>query len=229
LAPAQLSGHGADNGALRDDPGHAHAFWLPEDSDNDGWIDHVTVWLPGGFDGEAQAKLSGLRKLWLNPKNRAAEDAETHARAVREWHLALEGFGQPEDFMGSKEDPASRLFGQSQTWTSLTPFLAAGHLKKGGYEAEVRRLLVRRGLVKEDAVAAIEVEDLQKDKDFKGLSYGGKELRPIHFHRFRSRRGERQPDSQGTFLRLTFPTDHTGPLALGFGSHFGLGLFRPDS
>jgi len=221
-APPEISGHGPDTSALRI-PEHAHAFWLPEDADADGWIDHVTVWLPGGFDSDARAKLSGLRKLWLNPKNRDPDDAETHARAVKEWHLALEGFGQPEDFA-----PASRLFGKSRVWTSLTPFLAAGHLKKGGYAAEVRRLLVRRKLVDEDAVAAVAVKDLQEDKDFKGLSYGGKTLRPIHFHRFRSRRGEHQPDSQGTVLTLTFPTDQPGPLALGFASHFGLGLFGPS-
>lgn len=222
-APASLSGRGADNGALRDDPSHAHAFWLPEDADTDGWIDHVTVWLPGGFDADARVTLSGLRKLWINPNRRDPEDAETRAREVREWHLALEGFGQPEDFMGSKEEPASRLFGSSRTWTSLTPFLAAGHLKKGGYEAEVRRLLVRRGLVTAEHADAVDVKDLQKE----GVRYGGKDLRPIHFHRFRSRRGEHQPDSQGTILTVTFPTDQTGPLALGFGSHFGLGLFGP--
>ncbi|WP_143027109.1 type I-G CRISPR-associated protein Csb2 [Rhodospira trueperi] len=78
-APPEISGHGEDNKALRV-PEHAHAFWLPEDGDNDGWIDHVTVWLPGGFDGTAQAKLSGLRRLWMD--------------AAREWSLALEGFGR---------------------------------------------------------------------------------------------------------------------------------------
>jgi hypothetical protein len=49
---------------------------------------------------------------------------------------------------------------------------------------------------------------------------------PIHFHRFRSRRGEKQPDALGTFLRLTFAEPVQGPLALGYGSHFGLGLFQ---
>jgi len=200
-APPQISGHGADNGALRDDPGHAHAFWLPEDADNDGWIDHVTVWLPGGFDADAQAKLSGLRKLWMD--------------AAQEWHLALEGFGQPEDFA-----PVSRLFGASRAWTSLTPFLAAGHLKKGGYEAEVRRLLVRRGILSDTEALGVRVHG-EPAIHLKS----GKDLRPIHFHRFRSRRSERQPDSQGAFLTVSLPVELAGPLALGFASHYGLGLF----
>jgi len=36
-----------------------------------------------------------------------------------------------------------------------------------------------------------------------------------------------QPDRLGSFWRLTFPEPVAGPLALGFGCHFGLGLFKP--
>ena len=35
-----------------------------------------------------------------------------------------------------------------------------------------------------------------------------------------------QPDTRGSFWRLSFPTPIDGPLALGFGCHYGLGLFR---
>ena len=223
-APPEISGRGEAGTALRDDPGHAHAFWLPEDADNDGWIDHVAVWLPGGFDGDVQARLSGLRTLWIAPKHRTSEDAETHARAVKEWHLALEGFGRPDDFKEADDTYGSRLLGASRVWTSLTPFLAAGHLKKGGYPAEVRRLLMRRSIVPDGEAETVQVEAKPTIR-----LEGGKDVRPIHFHRFRSRYGERQPDSHGTFLTLTFPSERSGPLALGFGSHFGLGLFGPGS
>ncbi len=53
--------------------------------------------------------------------------------------------------------------------------------------------------------------------------------RSVHFHRFRSKRGLRQPDTQGCFLRLTFAEPVAGPLALGFGCHYGLGMFQSDS
>ncbi len=60
---------------------------------------------------------------------------------------------------------------------------------------------------------------------------GDQHRRPIHFHRFREKRGLRQPDRHGSFWRLRFaePVDPKmhGPLALGFACHFGLGLFRP--
>jgi len=51
---------------------------------------------------------------------------------------------------------------------------------------------------------------------------------PIHFHRFRSKRGLTQPDTHGSFWRLTFAEPVAGSLALGFACHFGLGLFRRE-
>ena len=50
--------------------------------------------------------------------------------------------------------------------------------------------------------------------------------RPIHFHRFRAKRGLTQPDTHGSFWRNTFEKPIYGPLALGFGCHYGLGIFR---
>jgi hypothetical protein len=43
---------------------------------------------------------------------------------------------------------------------------------------------------------------------------------------FGSRRGLTQPDRTGLALRPEFPDAVPGPLALGFGCHFRLGLFR---
>jgi CRISPR-associated protein Csb2 len=50
----------------------------------------------------------------------------------------------------------------------------------------------------------------------------------LQFRRFRSRRGLIQPDRTGAAIRLVFDTPLPGPIALGFGCHFGLGLFRAD-
>ncbi len=55
-----------------------------------------------------------------------------------------------------------------------------------------------------------------------------RQRRPIHFQRFRNRRGLTQPDRSGSFWRLEFPAPVAGPLALGFACHYGLGLFKPD-
>ena len=54
---------------------------------------------------------------------------------------------------------------------------------------------------------------------------GGAARHALHFHRFRSRGRERQHDTRGALLQVTFPVPVDGPLAMGYGSHFGLGLF----
>ena len=211
-APWQVSGRGADGRPLRD-PAHLHAFWLPEDADDDGWIDHVSVFVAGGMNVDVRAKLDRITRLWLAPSQHS-EDAEAEPGSVKEWRLALEGFGQPADFASN-----GGIFATSRRWRSATPFLAAGHLKTYGYPGEVRRLLERRGL---DA-AGVEVNELPT------IPVGGTERRAIHFHRFRSRGREAQPDAAGALLRILSPVPVEGPLSIGYGSHFGLGLFVPDS
>ena len=210
-APWQISGRGADGRPLAD-PAHAHAFWLPEDADSDGWIDHISVYIESGIDDEVRVRLDRITRLWLAPKQLSSGD-ESDLTPVKEWRLALEGFARPADFAGS-----ARIFEAATNWRSMTPFLAAGHLKASGYLGEVLRLLRRRGL----DVSGVKVEEL------KSIVVGGTERRALHFHRFRSQGGERQPDTAGTFLRIIFPQPISGPLAIGFGSHFGLGLFTPD-
>ena len=207
-APWEISGRAAAGKPLKD-PSHAHAFWLPEDADGDGWIDHVSVFIAGGMNDDVRAKLDRITRLWLAPAQRS-EDVEAEPGSVKEWRLALEGFGSPADFAGG-----ARIFAASDRWRSVTPFLASGHLKAAGYPGEVRRLLKRRGL----AATGVEVTALP------AITVGGTERRAIHFHRFRSRGREAQPDAGGALLEITLPEPMEGPLALGYGSHFGLGLF----
>jgi CRISPR-associated protein Csb2 len=138
-APWVISGRDAENRPLRN-PEHRHAFWLPEDADGDGEIDHVVVYAQEGFCSEVRRKLDRLTKLWIEPAKRIGGDSDAdQPEARQEWRLALEGFGRPADFAD-----ASSLLGKTRTWESVTPFLAAGHLKAGGYPAEIRRLVSRR-------------------------------------------------------------------------------------
>lgn len=226
-APSVISGRDTENRPLRD-PGHRHAFWLPEDADEDGEIDHVVIFAADGFCSKIRHKLDGLTRLWVEPNKQAASDADAEQLGARqEWRLALEGFGKPEDFCD-----ASRLLGKSRTWKSVTPFLAAGHLKAGGYPTEIRRLALRRGLPN-----VVEIRPLYSDSsddgdqgayprgNHVGVMIRGRLRRAVHFHRFRSRGHEIQPDTTGTFLRVTFSDDVRGPVALGYACHFGLGVF----
>ena len=236
LAPPEISGRGADNTPLRD-AHHSHAFWLPEDADGDGLIDHVCVYLASGFDARARAALDQLTRLWVRSgTSRSREGDEDHGR--REWRLALEGFGSCDDFAES-----SALLGRARVWCSATPFLPTAHLKRTsdagrarrmleegqivagplaeatGYPREVRRLAQRRGLAAPTQAARIQVDLLP------WVEVRGSRWRPIQFRRYRSRGQEAMTDTRSALLRIRFAGPISGPVALGYGCHFGLGLF----
>jgi CRISPR-associated protein Csb2 len=131
-------------------------------------------------------------------------------RGGTEWQLVLEGSGTPE--------VAATLTRRCTIWESVTPYLHPWHVKKRfNIEDQIRRECRERGVPEPAAIEAFDEVDIGKDR----------KRRPIHFHRFRSRRGLAQPDRLGSFQRLIFPEPVAGPLALGFGCHYGLGLFRP--
>ena len=88
-----------------------------------------------------------------------------------------------------------------------------------GYPREVRRLLQRRGMLAPVLVEQTQVQLLPH------IQVHDARRRPLQFHRFRSRGRESTTDAHGALLRLRFPDDVSGPVALGYGCHFGLGLF----
>lgn len=177
---------------------HRHAFFIPE-ADKQGRIAHAVIHIPGKFDPDTRRVLENLDKIWL--------------RDGREWQLILEQIGEKQSFAHSVP-----LLQQSAVWQSHTPYLHPWHCKKNfDIEAQIRRECRERGLPDIVGVQAQETVSLE-----------GRRLRPIDYHRFRSKRGLTQPDSHGSFWQLTFAEPVTGPLLLGFGCHFGLGLFLPE-
>jgi CRISPR-associated protein Csb2 len=187
--PPLLSGHGEK------DPRHAHAFFLPEDADGDGWIDHLIIFALRGFDPVSRNAISRLDRLFQGGGG--------------EWRVALEGIF-PVGHFGD-----SPLLGKSSVWRSVTPYLHPWFAKKNFQPADqIWRECQRRGYPTPVDVVSEEI-----------IAFNGRQLRPIHFHRFRAKKGLTQPDRHGGFWRIVFPEPVTGPIALGFGCHFGLGLF----
>lgn len=126
-----------------------------------------------------------------------------------EWRLVLESIGGLH--------VGGSLTASCAQWQSITPYLHPWHIKKGfAVEDQIRRECCERGIPE-----PIQFERLEH------IRVGKQVRRPIHFHRFRNKRGLNQPDRHGGFWRLTFAEPVPGPLALGFGCHFGLGLFAP--
>jgi CRISPR-associated protein Csb2 len=128
----------------------------------------------------------------------------------RRWQLVLEGIGDRDWFR-------SALLASATEWVSATPYLHPWHRKpRFDVRDQIRRECGERGLP--------DVADLEPVAE---IRVGERVRRPIHFHRFRSKRGLTQPDRHGSFWRLRFAEPVRGPLALGFACHFGLGLFEP--
>lgn len=131
------------------------------------------------------------------------------SRGGSQWRLVLEGSGDP--------SLADAITGPGVAWQSVTPYLHPWHVKKRfGIEDQLRRECRERGLPE-----LVEFEQLS------AVPVGNQMRNPIRFQRFRSKRGLNQPDRHGSFWRMTFAEPVSGPMALGFGCHFGLGLFKP--
>jgi CRISPR-associated protein Csb2 len=201
----ELSGHDLPAGNR-----HAHAFWLPEPN-NLGEIDHLLVHAPGGLSAAAQQVLQALQQVRWGESDPL--------------RVMLEGLGQPQDFV--QVAPLAT----SARWRSVTPYLHPWHLKPRelrtpqALQAALLAQLNREWMARMpgNAVPVLALEELPN------VSFEGHRLRPLHFQRFRGRKaGGIQADATGRFLTLQFAEPVRGPVALGFGCHFGLGLFVPD-
>lgn len=166
--------------------------------DADGRIQHLIVHAPMGFSPAAVFVLQRLHTVKTGKGG--------------EWRLLLDQIGSL-----ATDRLRSPLLGHSRHWQSITPYLHPWHIKKSlDRDAQIRRECRQRGLPEPEAIDHLPA-----------LTVNGKAVRAIQYRRVRTRRGLNQPDTHGCFLRLRFAEPITGPLALGFACHFGLGLFRP--
>lgn len=187
---------------------HQHAHLLHLDLNGDGHLDHVLIWAPMGLDGEAQAAIRATRTTYTKG-------------GTAPLRLALAGSGALVDMCGLLPPygvALAQLTGGaegSRTWLSLTPFVPPRYLKRSGRNTlmgQVNDELAARGLPE---VMRIEVLDPHTDE---------RARRARHFTRARGH-GKPPPQDCGVMLALGFARAVVGPIALGYGSHLGLGLF----
>jgi CRISPR-associated protein Csb2 len=211
-----LSGRDEDGRPLA---GHRHAFYLATDEDQDGRLEHLTIVAPGGF---SETDLNALNSLVrLNPGG---------GGTVLE--LLLLGTGTADD-LARVGGPV----GPSKTWVSVTPFMLSRHpktyrngqakVKENGLQVDGPEDQVRRewGLRREIDSS---LPELLKVETVCHVKAGGRTLRWLEFRRWRSRGGgSATPHASG--FRLIFAGEVVGPVALGYGCHFGLGLFLPEA
>ena len=205
--------------------GHSHAYIFCESNvglgrGDRGEITHITVYASAGFGQKEKQAIEGLTRVW--------------GHGLDDLQLVLLGIGQSEDFGGSNTTKGDcSLFAMSKSWVSRTPFVPTRHpkatragvpkldasgLQIGSPEHDLRRLLVLDGFP-----APISVEPIS------GTILGEQEV-PWHGFLRRRETGEGKPAANGAGygFRIEFPEPVSGPVAVGYGAHFGMGGFEGD-
>lgn len=211
-----FSGRDGNGQLLR---GHQHTFILPEANADHGHISHVTLLAPMGFDEDARRAMDGLQKVWGKDRY--------------DVQLVLLGVGQPEDFGGTNLRAGQcPLLVESRAWTSRTPFVPTRHPKTtktgkpkldetgvqiGSPEHDLRRLLREAGFPTPVSIAPVPATNL-----------GGKMTRWLEFGTARHAGEGRRAARSGVGFKIAFPRPVRGPIALGYGAHFGLGSAIPE-
>jgi CRISPR-associated protein Csb2 len=187
---------------------HRHAHLLPLDLDDDGHLDHILIWAPMRLDASAQAAVHAVRTTFTKG-------------GVGALRLALVGSGSLAEMRGLSGLYGEKLRGLigpsagATEWTSATPLVPPRYLKKRGkntLQGQVIAELAARGYPEPIGISVL---DPRNDARL---------LRMRHFIRSR-RQGPAAPIDTGFSLVLRFAQPLQGPLLLGYGCHFGLGLF----
>lgn len=181
--------------------GHRHLHIIPLNLDErePGRLDHFLLWAPMGIDAQAQRAILAARKTWTKGGEKPL-------------FVTVAGMGHRKDFAALL---SKHVLGPSRVWISRTPFVPPRFVKRNGtntVEGQVQSELASRGL-------AAKVEILTRDEITKSRLHS--------FIRIRRSAGKTPPQDCFHGLRLTFATPVSGPITLGYASHFGLGLFLP--
>ena len=206
--------------------GHRHAFYLPIDADRDGRADHLVVYAPAGFGSRERKALGSLREIpWGDRADLRDQDESRRLKVV-----LLGFYRKPE--LARAVVPT----GPSAVWRSVTPYTLTRHPKiyrdgrpkinklneqVDGPEDQFRREWASLKAEDPDLPGILKITRLSGHE-----MEGGKTLRWLSF-RTRKKRGRGANAGFICGLQVEFDGPHTGPLAVGYGCHCGLGQFMP--
>ncbi|CAN5809361.1 hypothetical protein BH20ACI4_BH20ACI4_15430 [soil metagenome] len=185
--------------------GHEHAHFFATDEDGDGRLDHLTVFAPCGFNADDLEALGQIHSV-KRPKN------------LPSTKLVLTGLGNKVDF------PAIPIFGKSKIWRSVTPFSLPNFPNRGGGKPPRPKDLPEAQLLKELKSRNLPAPVRIKRSD----GYQTEKRPPMRWLEFYDQRLRKETHGKGLYgFEIEFETEVEGPIAVGFGCHFGLGLFLP--
>jgi CRISPR-associated protein Csb2 len=195
--PSQALSGRTVSGPRNDQHQHAHYFALS--SHNDGRIDTLAIWAPGGLSDHDVAGMASLRRL----------SSPEYLRRLGTYRLGLE-------VLASADLALPELIGPSEEWVSATPYIPGRSW--GNWTGAAKRI----PHITEDLSRELGYRALPEPVHIE-------EINTPDWRRFRRARpnhgGGKKP---AISLRLVFEQPITGPLSLGTLSHFGLGLFKPS-
>lgn len=196
--------------------GHKHAYYLPTDEDGDGLLDTLTIYSVEGFtEKEPKKELESLVELEM-------EEIFSRGRAAERVKLIFTGSGKREDEWLSGNGEHIPLLATSRRWRSFTPFSLSRFLTRGAGKPPRPRDLSEGQLRREAHLHGLsEVVSFAQTRGYRTRN------RCWPWYEFHARRYN---DTQGygvTGFEMEFANKEQGPIALGFASHFGLGLFLP--
>jgi len=197
--PSIFTGRDQENKILTS--GHKHAFYFAEDHNNDGYIDHMVLYVPDGIPPNVWAVIEALHELAIYLDGN-----------LNRCQILLEGTGDLHDFS------CLPLMKESREWESDTPYLHPWHVhKNGGFgvKEQLEKELMLKGY--KDFIV-VQVDNIEKK---------GKQIKPWHFNLKRRKKNDVSPDSSGSFWKIKFNEAVQGPISVGHSCHFGLGLFLP--
>ena len=197
--------------------GHQHAHYFSIDLDDDRRIDHVLVYAPAGLDANAQRAITRLRRTWTK-----ASYTDTLVTCAGFGDLNL--FRRQLRYRGGR--PVAIVPPQPAcVWTSYTPYVPPRHLKPKNSRYtladDVRRELALRGLP-----VPVEIEVFQQQGQDNKRQPPDQDL--VKFVRTRIDSKPQPPKPWAFGVRVVFNEPQPGPIAIGYGCHFGLGLFAAE-
>jgi CRISPR-associated protein Csb2 len=198
------------NGAVTD---HRHAHWVPLPG---GWqrgepVRHLIVWVPQGLQPDELATVITMRHA-SGRRGGGKDSGGYDVRGLPDVDLLFQAAGQ-------LDQVAPELCRPARQWRSLTPYLPVRHRKREALDdylsADVATELRYRDLPAA-AVSPVELGSRMPDRW------------ASEFRRYRMT--EQMARSRpGLGLRLEFAEPVSGPLLLGQLSHFGYGIFVPET
>ena len=186
--------------------GHKHAFYLPTYETQYDKIDHLTIIALNEFDKDELDVLFTLKRLYRYNST--------------DIHLVFQGCGTLDNF---SDIP---ILKKSHKWISATPLILSRHIKYRGKKNNKRmidgpeeqiRNEIKKRYGKEYELKNIIIDDSQSSVN--------NTVKPLDF--FIWRKHGSMGSSKTYKIQLEFQEKVSGPITLGYASHFGLGMFVP--